>query len=98
MTERNNIEEISELLAKNILSETILSKENIKTKCKVFLIAWQRINTKPKKDIIQQSFIDDAISFKILKAFIENEFKRHLDNKKIDELMSNFYKLNDLTK
>jgi hypothetical protein len=98
MTNRNNIEEISDLLAQNILSETILTKENIKTKCKVFLIAWQRINTKPKKDILQQGFIDDANSFKILKTFIENEFKSHFDNKKIDELMNNFNKLNNLTK
>jgi crotonobetainyl-CoA:carnitine CoA-transferase CaiB-like acyl-CoA transferase len=81
-----------------ILREAGLSKENIKTKCKVFLIAWQRINTKPKKDILQQGFLDDANSFKILKAFIEYEFKKDFDNKKIDELMNNFYKLNNLTK
>jgi len=98
MTNRNNIEEISDLLAQNILSETILTKENIKTKCKVFLIAWQRINTKPKKDILLQRFIDDANSFQTLKAFIEYEFKKDFDNKKIDQLMNNFYKLNNLTK
>ena len=98
MTNRNNIEEISELLAQSILSENFLSKENIKTKCKVFLMAWQRINTKPKSESVLQVYKDDADSYFILKSTIENEFKKHFDNKKIDQLMNDFFKIINLTK
>jgi hypothetical protein len=98
MNNLNNIEEISDLLAENILSETILSKDNIKTKCKVFLIAWQRINQTPKKQNINQCIINDANSYSLLKAYIKNNFSSHLDKKIIDELMENFYKIDNLMK
>ena len=94
----NNIDEILELLAEFILSETILSKDNIKTKCKVFLVSWQRVNKRPKNNETNISIIADADKYHILKKYINTVFIKHFDKFKIIELMNNFYKIENVIK
>lgn len=91
ISDRNKLDEMCELLADNILSDNIISKENIINKAKVFFISWQKVNLNPKK--INNAILEDANSFNLLKKFIETYFKQEFDNKKIDKLMEGFYKI-----
>ena len=93
-----NLDEISSMLADNILSENILSKEKIIQKCKIYFKFWQRINSFPKKDNVNYQILMDAASYKTLRDFIYDKFTEKINRNEIEILMKEFYQINDLLK
>jgi len=74
LSNRLRLDEISELLAEDILSDNIISKNTIITKSKIYFVFWQRINSFIKKDQVTHQLKRDALSFCMLKTFVKENF------------------------
>jgi hypothetical protein len=74
LSNRLRLDKISELLAEDILSDNIISKDKIITKSKIYFVFWQRLNSFPKKDEVTYELKRNSVSFHILKLFIKENF------------------------
>jgi len=74
LSNRLRLDEISELLAEDILSDNIISKDRIITKSKIYFVFWQRINSFSKKDEVTNELKRNSASFHILKTYIKENF------------------------
>lgn len=92
LSNRLRLDEISKLLAEDILSDNIISKEKIITKSKIYFIFWQKINQFGKSDIVNLEFKRDAHLYHILKSYIKENF---CNNSEIEykEKMQKFFDL-----
>lgn len=90
-----SIDELSDLLADNILSDSMLQKKQISLKCKIFMLAWQRANSFPRNLEKSKSLIIDGIKYKLLIKFIkENMYEKY--GFAVDDILNEFYKIENL--
>lgn len=74
LSNRLRLDEISQLLAEDILSDNIISKDRIITKSKIYFIFWQKINQFGKKDEVNHIIKRDAALFQLIKSYIRENF------------------------
>jgi len=95
LSNRLRLDEISQLLAEDILSDNVISKEKILTKSKVYFVFWQLINQFPKKDFVNYETMRDAALYKTFRTFVKEYFLKHYTEV---EYLNILKKFNDLEK
>jgi hypothetical protein len=93
-----NINELCDLLADNILADNIFTKEKISLKSRVFMNLWCRANTLPKNLEKSKNLIEKGLKYEILKKHITIKLKNEIGEKKTNEILEEFYKIENLIK
>lgn len=93
-----NINELCDLLAENILADNMFTKEKISLKSRVFMLAWCRANTIPKDLEKSKNLIEKGIKYDIFKKHIKIKLQHEIGEKKTNEILQEFYKIENLIK
>lgn len=90
-----NINELSNLLAENIISDNIFEKDRIALKCKVFMLAWQRANSLPKNLEKAKNLIEDGIKYQIFKKLTCEFIEKNLSKNQMENFIIETNKIAD---
>jgi hypothetical protein len=87
LNDRLNIDEITNLLAENIIQDNVFEKSRIALKCKIYMLCWQRANKLPKNLEKAKYLIEDGLKYTIQRKLFIEYIENNLGKEKMEEFI-----------